>query len=92
MFPKGGKMVCSNSECGASTKNTGSENSKIMMKGTDKEIVLLEDLTDLDPKCSTECPKCHHNEAYFKLRQTRSADEPETKILRCTKCKATWRE
>jgi DNA-directed RNA polymerase subunit M len=44
------------------------------------------------PVDKTECPKCHHNEAYWVLRQTRAADEPETKIYRCTKCEHSWRE
>jgi DNA-directed RNA polymerase subunit M len=26
------------------------------------------------------------------LRQTRAADEPETKIYRCVKCQHSWRE
>jgi DNA-directed RNA polymerase subunit M len=44
------------------------------------------------PVDKVECPKCHHNEAYWVLRQTRAADEPETKIYRCTKCEHSWRE
>ncbi|MCJ2562923.1 MAG: transcription factor S, partial [Candidatus Thermoplasmatota archaeon] len=28
----------------------------------------------------------------WQLRQTRAADEPETRIYRCTKCSHTWRE
>ncbi len=44
------------------------------------------------PRTTVECPKCGHNEAFWVLRQTRAADEPETKIYRCVKCSHSWRE
>jgi DNA-directed RNA polymerase subunit M len=51
----------------------------------DSEIATL-------PKTSIECPQCSHTEAYWVIRQTRAADEPETRIYRCVKCAYTWRE
>lgn len=44
------------------------------------------------PTTDAECPKCGHNKAYYWLVQTRAADEPETKFLKCEKCKNTWRD
>ncbi len=44
------------------------------------------------PKAAEECPKCGNPEAYWVLRQTRGADEPETRIFECTKCGHKWRE
>ena len=44
------------------------------------------------PTTAEECPKCHNSEAYWVLRQTRGADEPETRIFECTKCGHKWRE
>lgn len=44
------------------------------------------------PITEAECPKCGHHKAYYWLVQTRSADEPETKFLKCEKCKHTWRD
>lgn len=44
------------------------------------------------PTTQEECPKCGNNEAYWVLRQTRGADEPETRIFECTKCGHKWRE
>jgi DNA-directed RNA polymerase subunit M len=44
------------------------------------------------PKTAEECPKCGNPEAYWVLRQTRGADEPETRIFECTKCGHKWRE
>lgn len=44
------------------------------------------------PTTKAECPKCHNKECYYWLVQTRSADEPETKFLKCTKCKHVFRD
>ena len=63
----------------------------IKEKSRETEIKILEG-NDTLPKIRIECLKCHHNEAYWRLRQTRAADEPETRIYRCIKCGHTWRE
>ena len=38
------------------------------------------------------CPKCDLNEIYVILMQTRSSDEPETKICTCKNCGKRFRE
>ncbi len=38
------------------------------------------------------CPKCDLNEIYVILMQTRSSDEPETKICTCKNCGKKFRE
>jgi DNA-directed RNA polymerase subunit M len=58
-----------------------------------KEMAVIEGPTAPTlPRTTVECPKCGHNEAFWVLRQTRAADEPETKIYRCVKCSHSWRE
>jgi len=44
------------------------------------------------PTTKETCPKCGNKEAYYWLIQTRAGDEPETKFLKCTKCKHIWRD
>jgi transcription factor S len=44
------------------------------------------------PIADEQCPKCGNSQAYWVLRQTRGADEPETRIFECTKCGHKWRE
>ncbi|HKS59592.1 MAG TPA: transcription factor S [Thermoplasmata archaeon] len=44
------------------------------------------------PIADETCPKCGNPQAYWVLRQTRGADEPETRIFECTKCGHKWRE
>jgi len=44
------------------------------------------------PITDADCPKCNHKKAYFWEVQTRAADEPPTKFLKCEKCKHLWRD
>jgi transcription factor S len=44
------------------------------------------------PTADELCPKCGNMKAYYVLRQTRGADEPETRIFECTMCGHKWRE
>ena len=37
------------------------------------------------------CPKCDSDQVYAELQQTRSSDEPETRILTCAECGHGWR-
>lgn len=64
----------------------------VASKKRDKEMLVVESNAATLPKAKVECPKCLHNEAFWVLRQTRAADEPETKIYRCVKCQHSWRE
>jgi DNA-directed RNA polymerase subunit M len=91
LFPEEGKLRCR--RCDAIVELD--EVSKIANVTTEKESrerVVVEDQYDLLPKTKVMCPKCDHNEAYWILRQTRAADEPETRIYTCTKCGHKWRE
>ena len=38
------------------------------------------------------CPKCDSDSVFAELQQTRSSDEPETRILTCAECTHGWRE
>ena len=46
----------------------------------------------LESTIKIDCEKCHNKEGVSWAFQTRSADEPETKFYRCTKCNYTWRD
>lgn len=66
---------------------------KEKIKGADRiEVVNPDDDLNTLPITEIECPECKNKKAYFWLVQTRAADEPETKFLKCTKCKHTWRD
>lgn len=88
LFPKDGKLVCN--KCGAE-HNLGRKQ-VIKHKGTGKEVAFMGELSGTLPTADIECPTCGNKTAYWVLRQTRAADEPETRIFRCTKCSHSWRE
>lgn len=70
------------------------EGDKMELKETVKEGKQVEviEKTELLPKIRAKCKKCENDVAYYWSYQTRSADEPETRFFRCTKCGHTWRE
>ncbi len=74
-------------------KNEG-ESQKFTIETREKETVVIDSESDGPtlPKTKARCPECGNNEAFWVLRQTRAADEPETRIYRCTKCSHSWRE
>jgi DNA-directed RNA polymerase subunit M len=89
LFPSEGKLVCR--KCGA-VYEPGLKPQVIKHKGKDREIEVLGELSGTLPTADAECSSCGHNKAYWVLRQTRAADEPETRIFRCVKCGHSWRE
>ncbi|MFQ6059809.1 MAG: transcription factor S [Thermoplasmata archaeon] len=93
LYPEGGKMVCRKEGCGYSSE-IGEQIEKSVRK-TKKEksdFLVLDEIIETLPQTTIECPSCHNNRAYWMMRQTRGADEPTTRIYRCTKCSHTWRE
>ena len=57
-----------------------------------KDIGVVDENIEILPMITEECPKCKHNKAYYWTVQTRAGDEPETKFLKCEKCKHIWRD
>jgi len=82
-------MACS---CGYKNRKPEHMEIKEEIEEQKKVEVVEGDETDSLPKTEVECPKCKNKEAHFWTVQTRAGDEPETKFLKCTKCKHTWRD
>lgn len=81
-------MACT---CGYSEDTSGNPfKEKVESKSDD--VAIAESDTETLPITDEECSKCGHDKAYYWLVQTRAGDEPETKFLKCTKCKHTWRD
>jgi len=81
-------LACS---CGYSTKNTELATIKESM-GKKKDVEVVEEDFEANPVMKAKCEKCGNDEAYFWLVQTRASDEPQTKFLKCTKCRHVWRD
>ena len=89
LLPKDGKLECS---CGYS-KNLSDNNEYEVSKKVESEETVknLGEVDDMRSTINETCPECGHDEAYYELKQTRSADEAPTRIFTCAKCKHTWR-
>jgi DNA-directed RNA polymerase subunit M len=89
LLPKDGKLECN---CGY-TKNLSDNNQYEVSKKIEEHesVKMLGDVDDMRSTINETCPECGHNEAYYELKQTRSADEAPTRIFTCAKCKHTWR-
>ena len=92
LLPQGDKVKC---KCGFEKDLSKSEANQYAVsekvEAKDTVIIKGEDIDTL-PTTKATCPKCGHEKAYWWLQQTRSADEAETRFLRCMSCRHTWRE
>ncbi len=93
LYPEEGKFVCRKEGCGFSgDMGEISQTSVQKTKKHKSDILVLDEITKTLPITKIECPNCGNNEATYQMRQTRAADEPTTRIYRCTKCNHSWRE
>jgi len=90
LLPQGDKLKC---QCGYTKDLSDDKEYKLSEKIENKDTVIVkgEEIVTL-PTTNATCPKCGHKKASWWLQQTRSADEAETRFLRCLSCKNTWRE
>ncbi len=94
---KGGKIVFVCPNCGHEARPGAgagfSVTSKVVSDPAEKPVIIdnPDELISL-PKVKVICPNCGNTEAWLRIEQTRSADEPPTRIYTCVKCKYTWRE
>ena len=97
MAPNDGKLRCRSERCGYERKvnRQESDEGKVVVRKSGNvkgETLILDELVSTLPKTRIDCPTCGHNEATWYMRQTRAADEPTTRLYRCTSCSHTWRE
>lgn len=91
MSPVKDKYVCPS--CGSELLKDNNGSTKVISKGEEKTLIVIKEERNAEPLDSDAvCPKCSHRGAYYLLKQTRSADEPETKFYTCQDCGHRWRE
>lgn len=61
-------------------------------KKEEPEVGVVDSDIETLPTTAGDCDKCGNDKAYYWEIQTRAADEPATKFLKCTKCKHIWRD
>jgi|Deesub1362B_J571_1020462.scaffolds.fasta_scaffold07538_1 DNA-directed RNA polymerase subunit M len=92
MTPREGEWVCP--KCGHQSGISEEDRKAVLIEeAKEKEtIVIREEDIALPMDKSVTCPKCGGRGAYWMLRQTRGADEPETRFYICKTCGYRWRE
>jgi DNA-directed RNA polymerase subunit M len=93
LLPKDGVMACA--RCGHTSEiNEDSVRREVKLGKKKEKVLVLDEDSDIAtlPVIRVECEECGNMEAFWWLVQTRRSDEPETRFLRCKKCKHTWRE
>jgi DNA-directed RNA polymerase subunit M len=86
-----GQMACPNCKT-QQRPGKGDKQITVVAKREEKNIKVIDGGMPTLPTTDAECTKCGNTTAFWRLVQTRAADEPETRIFRCTKCGYTWRE
>lgn len=88
---KGKKVLaCS---CGFTNKKSETASVKeVVQPKRQGDMAVLTDENPTLPLTDETCPECGHDRAFWWTKQTRASDEPETKFLKCEKCKYTWRD
>ena len=94
MIPKkeGSKTIAVCSRCCHKSSDLKDMSLKENVKSTSKDVTVVDKEIETLPTTEADCEKCGNNLAYFWEVQTRAADEPATKFLKCTKCKHIWRD
>ena len=94
LFPGGGgSMVCRKCGTRVASAKQDAEGGKTRSINDERErLVVDKNDPEILPKTRTMCPKCSFNEAYWMMKQTRGADEPETRFYICVRCQHRWRE
>ena len=89
------QLVCP--KCGyAEQARSGYKHAQVVNRRKEREkLVVIDEAeakTGLPIARGVKCPRCGNEEAYYEILQTRRADEPPTRIYKCTKCGYVWRE
>ena len=94
MKTEDGTWVCGS--CGyEKPRDAGTESAMVTTQGQEEsEIVDTSevDAQDMGPTTTAQCPQCDNDQAFWEMKQIRSADESETRFLTCTECEHKWRE
>ena len=92
--PKCGSMLTSKNcaRCDYKSKEEVKLETSQIITPKEEIAVVNEGEGEVRPTVPILCIKCNNKEAYFWTKQTRSADEAETKFYKCIKCGHTWRE
>ena len=94
MKKEDGVMVCAS--CGARAEQTvDTEKFVSTQKQTGDELIETSEEANFEGKPTATdvvCKRCGHEQAWYTIKQTASADEPPTRFFKCKDCGYRWRE
>jgi len=87
-----GVMVCT--RCGYSAEQDTEGFVSTQEQSGDELIETSEEANFEGKPTATDvvCDECGHDEAWYTIKQTASADEPPTRFFKCKECGYRWRE
>ncbi|MGM0606730.1 MAG: transcription factor S [Halobacteriota archaeon] len=96
MVSADGSMVCTNDDCGARTDRDEALAAQFVStdEQTDDDVIETEAGAAFEGKPTATdviCDRCGHEEAWYTIKQTASADEPPTRFFKCKECGHRWR-
>lgn len=89
-----GVMVCAG--CGATAEQDAEAAAQFVTteSQTDAEVIESDPDANFEGKptaTDVTCEACGHDEAWYEIKQTASADEPPTRFFKCKECGKRWR-
>lgn len=90
---KNGNMVCTS--CGSIGNDAEKDKYLSTEEQTGDELIETEEGANFEGKPKDDdvnCDDCGHNEAWYTIKQTGSADEPPTRFFKCVECGNRWRD
>jgi len=97
MRSDGGRMVCSNEDCGVVEEQDEDLAAQFVSteQQSDDDVIETEEGANFEGKPTSDdviCDECGHGVAWYTIKQTGSADEPPTRFFKCKECGHRWRE
>ena len=96
MVADGDAMICTNDDCTATTDRDEelAETFVSTEEQADADVIETEPGAADEglPTAAVTCDRCGNERAYYRIKQTASADEPPTRFFKCTECGYRWRD
>ena len=96
MRSAGSTMVCASDDCDHTVEKDAERAKEFVSteKQGDSEVIETEEGAEFEGKPTATdviCDDCGHDEAWYTIKQTASADEPPTRFFKCKECGHRWR-
>ena len=94
MHGQGEEMVCSSCDATVAKDTDKAADFVSTEAQSDDDVIETEEGANFEGKptaTDVHCDDCGHDEAWYTIKQTGSADEPPTRFFKCQECGHRWR-